>query len=160
MYDRFTAINICCYIKVVWAHCWNKFTFHENVFLTLSDYVVTTSPGVEKITSSARKVTTFYRRKLHVLKTFWGRFCASWDKPKIYFKNGMKLHTDKQVFTGFYVCVYICSKRFFLDKEPCSKADHASFWRRKIVRVYEQFLYLCGALDTMLSSLCVRTWVR
>ena len=68
----------------------------------------------------------------------------------------MKLHTDKQVFTGFYVCVYICSKIFFLHKEPCSKADHASFSRRKIVRVYEQFLYLCGALDTMLSSLCVR----
>jgi hypothetical protein len=24
------------------------------------------------------KVTTFYQRKLHVLKTLWGRFCYSW----------------------------------------------------------------------------------
>ena len=116
-------VFICMYFYV-WTFRCNKYmllyTFHENVFLTLSDYVVTTSPGVDKITSSARKVTMFYWRKLHVLKTFWGRFCASWDKPKNYFKNGMKLHTDKQVFTGFYVCVYICSKIFFLDKEPCS----------------------------------------
>ena len=26
--------------------------------------------------------------------------------------------------------------KFSLDKKPCSKAGHASFWTRKIVRVY------------------------
>jgi hypothetical protein len=90
----------------VWTFRFNIFTFHKrcaNVFSYVFDNVVTTSPGVDKITFDARKLTTLSQRKPNIMTTLIGRSCASWESAA--YILGVEINSTDQSTPSVCTCI-------------------------------------------------------